>query len=45
MVEYKIVKFCRICRKRFVVQKGESKRNCCDDCQPKPIEGEELQKI
>ena len=35
MVAYKIVKFCRACRKRYVVDKGESKKNYCDECQAK----------
>ncbi len=33
MANYKIVKYCGMCKKRFVVQKGESKRIYCDDCQ------------
>ncbi len=33
MVDYKIVKYCRLCKKRFVVNKGESKRYYCDECQ------------
>ncbi|MFH1641788.1 MAG: hypothetical protein ABIC04_02720 [Nanoarchaeota archaeon] len=33
MVDYKIVKFCRRCKKRFVVSKAESKKNYCDDCE------------
>ena len=32
MAEYKIIKYCRMCRKRFVVNKGESKKNYCDEC-------------
>jgi len=35
MVDYKIVKHCRLCRKRFVVNKGESKRIYCDECKLK----------
>lgn len=35
MVDYKIVKFCRLCKARFVVHKSEAKRNYCDDCQLK----------
>ncbi len=35
MIDYKIVKFCRLCRKRFVVHKIDAKKNYCDDCQPK----------
>jgi hypothetical protein len=35
MVDYKIVKYCRSCKKRFVVNKGESKKNFCDNCQVK----------
>ena len=32
MVEYKIVKYCRLCRKRMVVPKGEARKNYCDAC-------------
>ena len=35
MVEYKIVKYCRLCKTRYVVNKGESKKNYCDKCQAK----------
>ncbi|MFC1768611.1 hypothetical protein ACFLZX_02510 [Nanoarchaeota archaeon] len=35
MVDYKIVKNCMWCRKRFVVSKGEAKRYYCDECQIK----------
>lgn len=35
MIDYKIIKFCRTCKKRFVVHKAESKKNYCDDCQLK----------
>lgn len=38
MVEYKIIKFCRMCRKRFVVDRTESKKIYCDDCQVKFID-------
>lgn len=41
MVEYKLVKFCRFCKKRMVVDKSESKVNYCNDCQKKF--GKELQ--
>ena len=33
MVDYKIVKYCRSCKKRFLVNKGESKNNFCKDCE------------
>jgi len=33
MVDYKIVKYCRWCKERFVVSKGESKKYYCDSCQ------------
>ncbi len=33
MVDYNIVKFCRACRKRFVVNKGENGKHYCDKCQ------------
>lgn len=32
MVDYNIIKFCRLCRKRFVVNKKEAKKNYCDEC-------------
>ena len=32
MEEYNIVKYCRYCKKRFVVNKG-SKKYLCDKCQ------------
>jgi len=35
MVDYKIVKHCIWCRKRFVVHKSEAKKNYCDTCQVK----------
>ena len=35
MVDYKIVKFCRLCKVRYVVPKSESKKNYCDACQIK----------
>ena len=33
MVNYRIVKYCRLCKKRFVVDKSDSKINYCSDCQ------------
>ena len=33
MVDYNIVKHCRMCRKRYVVNKSEAKKNYCDACQ------------
>jgi rRNA maturation endonuclease Nob1 len=35
MADYNIVKHCRWCRKRFVVNKTEAKKNFCDNCQSK----------
>ncbi len=35
MADYNLVKYCRLCRIRFVVNKSESKKNYCDDCQLK----------
>jgi ribosomal protein L37AE/L43A len=32
MVAYKIVKYCRMCKTRFVVMREESKINLCEDC-------------
>jgi predicted RNA-binding Zn-ribbon protein involved in translation (DUF1610 family) len=31
MVEYNIVRYCRHCKKRFVVSKG-TKKYLCDEC-------------
>lgn len=33
MVDYKIVKHCRLCKKRFVVEKSEARINFCKECQ------------
>ncbi len=35
MVDYKLVKYCNMCKKKFVVPKSESKRWLCDDCDAK----------
>ncbi len=35
MVDYNIVKFCRFCRTRFVVPKGQSMRYLCKACEAK----------
>lgn len=35
MVEYNLVKFCRLCKKRFVVKRADAKKNYCDSCQKK----------
>ena len=35
MADYNIVKYCRLCKKRFVVGKSEAKKNYCDVCQLK----------
>jgi len=32
---YRIVKYCRLCRKRYLVNKGESKKNYCEECHEK----------
>jgi len=33
MVEYNIIKNCRLCRVRFVVKRVESKKIFCDKCE------------
>ena len=33
MADYKMVKYCMLCRKKFFAQKGESKRIYCDVCE------------
>ncbi len=35
MVNYIIVKYCTLCKVRFVVEKGESRKYYCDKCQKK----------
>ena len=35
MIDYQIVKYCRMCKKRFVVNKTEARKNYCDECQKK----------
>ena len=32
-MDYKIIKFCRLCKARFVVPRGESKKYYCEKCQ------------
>lgn len=32
MVDYNIVKYCRFCKKRFLVKKNESRKLYCDEC-------------
>lgn len=32
MNNYKIVKYCGLCKKRFVVNKGESREIYCEKC-------------
>ena len=29
---YKLIKYCRACKVRFVTNKGESNKNYCDSC-------------
>lgn len=33
MADYRFVKYCRLCKKRFLVGKGEKRKNYCDKCQ------------
>lgn len=33
MADYKIVKYCKLCKKRFVVNKGEVKKYYCSNCE------------
>lgn len=35
MVKYKLVKFCMLCKERFVVDKTEARRYYCNKCQNK----------
>ena len=45
MVDYNIIKYCRLCKIRFVVNKSESKNNYCDDCQKKLDETRNNEKV
>ena len=35
MVDYKIIKTCYMCKKKFTVMKGQNSRRYCDECQEK----------
>lgn len=39
MVEYNIVKHCGLCKKRYVINRKDAKKNYCDDCQIKINKG------
>jgi hypothetical protein len=32
IADYRFVKYCRLCKKRFVVNRGERVNNYCDAC-------------
>lgn len=34
-MEYKMIKYCGVCRKKFFAMKGESKKRYCEECQKK----------
>jgi hypothetical protein len=35
MFDYKTIKYCRLCKKKFFIHKGEKKKNYCDECEKK----------
>ena len=37
MVDYKMIKFCRLCKAKFVVPKAEARRYLCDTCEQKNL--------
>ena len=39
MIDYKIVKYCKECKTRFVVNKGESTVYLCPKCQTRNNKG------
>ena len=41
MVEYKLVKYCRSCKERFVVDKGKVRVIYCTKCQKKVLKEKE----
>lgn len=32
MVGYRMVKYCRLCKTRFLINQGEKNQNYCDSC-------------
>jgi len=32
MIEYTLVKYCRLCKKRFLISRGDKVENYCKDC-------------
>jgi len=32
MIEYTLVKYCRLCKKRFLISRTDKKENYCKDC-------------
>ena len=44
MIDYKIVKYCRLCRKRFLVDKGQVRIIYCTECQKKVLKENEKSK-
>ena len=44
MIDYKIVKYCRLCRKRFVVARGKVRIIYCTECQKKVLSEREKTK-
>gem|GEM_PF-2679413 len=41
MADYNIVKYCRVCKKRYLVGKDEVKKHYCDECYKKAASKEE----
>jgi len=35
MIEYNVVKYCSLCKKRFVVDKSKRRQYLCDECEKK----------
>ncbi|MBU1632185.1 MAG: hypothetical protein KJ580_03170 [Nanoarchaeota archaeon] len=44
MIEYNLVKYCRWCKKRFVVDKGKVRMIYCTECQKKVLAEKEKNK-
>jgi len=42
MVDYKIVKYCRMCKQRFTVPKGNVKIIYCTECQNKVLDEKQI---
>jgi hypothetical protein len=45
MADYRIIKYCRMCKKRYIVEKGESKKDYCDECRERFLKQKEKERL